>query len=193
MCVRKRICFYFWENTKLQSAMTLTTPFIQLNLSVKELRTWMFTTVFILGNLLLPQLCHFVPNGGLIFLPIYFFTLVAAYKFGLKVGLLTAVLSPVVNHLLFGMPMLAMLPILLTKSVLLAVVASLVAKRSRSLSILLLALVVLTYQLLGGLVEGVLTQNPMAGVQDFQMGFPGLMVQVLGGWMLLKALARYER
>lgn len=38
------------------------------------------------------------------FLPIYFFTLVAAFRCGWKVGLLTAVLSPVVNCLLFGMP-----------------------------------------------------------------------------------------
>jgi hypothetical protein len=173
--------------------MTLTTPFIQLNLSVKELRTWIFATLFIIGNLLLPQLCHFVPNGGLIFLPIYFFTLIAAYKFGLKVGLLTAILSPLVNNLLFGMPIAAMLPVILTKSVLLAVVASLVASRSKSVSLLLLALVVLAYQLLGGMVEGVLAQNLLAGVQDFRMGFPGLLVQVLGGWMVLKALARYER
>ncbi|HET9570283.1 MAG TPA: ECF transporter S component [Bacteroidales bacterium] len=173
--------------------MTLSTPFIQLNLSVKELKTWIFTTLFIVGNLLLPQLCHFVPNGGLMLLPIYFFTLIAAYKFGLKVGLLTAVFSPLVNSLLFGMPIVAMLPIILTKSVLLAVVASLVARRSKSVSVLLLALVVLGYQVLGGVVEGLLAQNLMAGVQDFRIGFPGLMIQVLGGWMVLKALANYER
>lgn len=172
--------------------MTLSSPFIQLNYSVKETKTWLFSTLFIVGNLLLPQLCHLMPNGGLIFLPIYFFTLIAAYKFGLKVGLLTAVLSPLMNHLIFGMPVAAMLPIILTKSVLLAIVASLVARRSKSISILLLALVVLSYQLLGGVVEGLLAQNPMAGVQDFQMGFPGLMVQVLGGWMALKVLAKYE-
>jgi len=111
----------------------------------------------------------------------------------LKVGLLTAVLSPLVNSLLFGMPIVAMLPIILTKSVLLAIVASLVAHRSKSVSVILLALVVLSYQVLGGVVEGLMAQNLMAGVQDFRIGFPGLMVQILGGWMVLKAMARYER
>ncbi len=173
--------------------MALTTPFIQQNLSVKELKTWMFTTLFIVGNLLLPQLCHFIPNGGLMFLPIYFFTLIAAYKFGLKVGLLTAVFSPLVNSLLFGMPIVAMLPIILTKSVLLAVLASIVAHRSKSVSILLLAMVILGYQLIGGIVEGLMAQNLLAGLQDFRIGFPGLMVQLLGGWMMLKAMANYER
>jgi len=173
--------------------MTLTTPFIQQNLSVKELRTWMFTTLFLIGNLVLPQLCHLIPNGGLMFLPIYFFTLIAAYKFGLKVGLLTAVLSPLVNSLFFGMPMVAMLPIILTKSVLLAVLASIVARRSKSVSILLLTLVVLGYQLIGGVIEGLMAQNMTTGLQDFKIGFPGLMVQILGGWMVLKAFAKYER
>lgn len=173
--------------------MTLTSPFIQLNLSVKDQKTWIFSTLFIIGNLLLPQLCHFIPRGGLIFLPIYFFTLIAAYKFGLKVGLLTAVFSPLVNSLLFGMPIIAMLPIILTKSVVLAYLAALVAHRSKSVSVLLLALVVIGYQLIGGLAEGLMAQNLMAGVQDFQIGFPGLMVQILGGWMLLKGIAKYER
>ena len=64
------------------------------------------------GNIVLPQLCHLVPQG-LILLPIYFFTLIGAYKYGWQVGLLTAVLSPLANHLLFGMPPAPMLaPIL---------------------------------------------------------------------------------
>jgi len=173
--------------------MTLATPFIQQNRSVKEWRTWLFTSLFILGNLALPQLSHLIPSGGLIFLPIYFFTLIAAYKFGLKVGLLTAVFSPLVNSLLFGMPIVTMLPIILIKSILLAVLAAFVARRSKALSLLHLALVVIGYQLIGGIVEGVLVQNMLAGLQDFKIGFPGLTIQILGGWMVLKALAKYER
>ena len=45
-------------------------------------------------------------------------------------GLLTAVLSPAVNSALFGMPAAAMLPVILLKSVLLAVDASLAAWRA---------------------------------------------------------------
>ena len=78
--------------------------FRQLNLSVVNVRTYLFAVLFVGGNMLLPQLCHLMPDGGKIFLPIYFFTLIASYKLGLKVGILTAVLSPLCNHLLFGMP-----------------------------------------------------------------------------------------
>lgn len=84
--------------------MMIVSQFRQLNLSVVNVRTYLFAVLFVGGNMLLPQLCHLMPDGGKIFLPIYFFTLIASYKFGLKVGILTAVLSPLCNHLLFGMP-----------------------------------------------------------------------------------------
>ena len=79
-------------------------------LNYSEMRTYLFALLFIVGNIVLPQLCHLVPQGGLMLLPIYFFTLVAAYKYGWKVGLITAVASPVINNLLFAMPATAMLP-----------------------------------------------------------------------------------
>ena len=97
-----------------------------------NVKTYLFALLFVAGNILLPQLCHLLPLGGPTLLPIYFFTLVAAYKFGLRVGLLTAVLSPVVNHLLFAMPAAAVLPAILIKSTLLAVAASIVARRPRT-------------------------------------------------------------
>ena len=59
-----------------------------------NVKTYLFALLFVAGNIALPQLCHLVPAGGPTLLPIYFFTLIAAYKYGFKVGLLTAILSP---------------------------------------------------------------------------------------------------
>ena len=98
----------------------------------REAKTYLAAALFVAGNIVLPQICHLVPQGGLRWLPIYFFTLVGAYKYGWRVGLLTAVLSPAVNSALFGMPAAAMLPVILLKSVLLAVAASLAAWRVRA-------------------------------------------------------------
>lgn len=81
-----------------------------------NVKTYLFVLLFVAGNIALPQLCHLVPAGGPTLLPIYFFTLIAAYKYGFKVGLLTALLSPVINHLLFAMPAAAVLPAILIKS-----------------------------------------------------------------------------
>ena len=59
--------------------MMIVSQFRQLNLSVVNVRTYLFAVLFVGGNMLLPQLCHLMPDGGKIFLPIYFFTLIASY------------------------------------------------------------------------------------------------------------------
>ena len=160
------------------------------SLGLTQTRTYLLALVFVVGNVVLPQLCHLIPQGGLVLLPIYFFTLVGAYKYGLRLGLLTAVFSPVVNHLLFGMPAAGVLPILLIKSSLLAVAAAVVASRSGKVTIPLLLLVVLSYQFVGGLVEWAVTGSLAAALQDFRLGLPGLAVQVLGGYVVLRWLMK---
>ena len=72
------------------------------SLDYSNVKTYLIAALFIAGNMALPQLFHLIPQGGITWLPIYFFTLIGAYKFGWKVGLLTAVLSPIANSLLFG-------------------------------------------------------------------------------------------
>lgn len=160
------------------------------SLSYRETKTYLFAGIFIVGNILLPQLCHLIPSGGLIWLPIYFFTLIAAYKYGIQVGMLTAILSPLINSLLFGMPPLALLPIILIKSSLLALAASLVAKKTAKIAVLALLTVVLLYQTLGTAIEWLLLQDFYLAIQDFRIGIPGMIVQVLGGYLVLKAISK---
>jgi len=158
--------------------------------SFNSVKTYLFATIFVAGNIIAPQLAHFVPQGGFIFLPIYFFTLIAAYKYGLKVGLLTALLSPLINHLLFGMPPVAVLPAILVKSVLFAGAASWLARRSNAVTLLNLVLAVLFYQVAGTLLEWALVRDFMVAIQDFRLGVPGMLLQVVGGFALLKAIEK---
>ena len=160
------------------------------SLGWREMRTWLFATLFIAGNIVLPQLCHLIPQGGLMLLPIYFFTLIAAYKYGLRVGLLTAVLSPLVNSVMFGMPAAAALPIITIKGVLLAGAASWMASRSKGASLLALIGVVLGYQLVGGIIEWVMTSSLASALQDWKLGWPGMAIQAIGGWLVLNHLLR---
>ncbi|NLX72630.1 MAG: ECF transporter S component [Bacteroidales bacterium] len=164
---------------------------IQLqSLDYRSSKAYLLTFAFIIGNIALPQICHLIPNGGFIFLPIYFFTLVGAYKYGWKLGLLVAVFSPLVNNLLFGMPPMAVLPAVLLKSVLLALSAGIAASYFKRLSIPILVLVVLAYQLLGTLGEWALTGSFVDAIQDFRLGIPGMLLQVFGGYLLIKYLLR---
>ncbi len=158
------------------------------SLEYKEARTYWVAALFVVGNIALPQLCHLVRLGGPTLLPIYFFTLVAAYKYGWKVGLLTAVASPLVNSLLFAMPAPAVLPAILVKSLLLAAAAGFTARRFRRVSLLLLVGVVLFYQVVGSAGEWALSGSLTAALQDFRIGIPGMLLQIFGGYLLIKYL-----
>ena len=159
-------------------------------LTLRETKAYLLALAFVAGNIILPQVCHFIPQGGLIFLPIYFFTLIGAYKYGWQVGLCTAVASPIINSWLFGMPPQAMVPIILIKSILLAVTAGLTAHYTKRLSILSILGVVLTYQVLGGIAEWAMTGSLQAALQDFQLGLPGIILQIVGGYLVIKYLLK---
>jgi hypothetical protein len=160
------------------------------SLSYRDVKTYFFALIFVAGNILLPQLCHFVPNGGNMWLPIYFFTLIAAYKYGLRVGLLTAILSPVVNCVFFGMPTLAVLPVLLIKSSLLAVASSYAAHKTQRISFLAIGAAILFYQVIGTAIEWAIVNDFYVAVKDFRMGVPGMLVQLIGGYFVLRAISK---
>lgn len=160
------------------------------SLTYKEIKTYLFALLFVVGNIALPQICHLIPGGGLTWLPIYFFTLIAAYKYGLRVGLLTAILSPLINSALFGMPPVALLPAILIKSTLLAGAAAYAAHRLGKISLLGIIAAILVYQIAGTLIEWAIVKDFFTAVQDFRIGIPGMLIQIFGGYALLKAIAK---
>ena len=160
------------------------------SLEYNHAKTYWMAALFVAGNILLPQVCHLIPQGGMRWLPIYFFTLIGAYKYGWRVGLLTALASPLVNSVLFGMPAAAGLPAILLKSVLLALAAGFAATHYKRASVLLLAGVVLTYQVIGTLGEWAMKGDFFLAVQDFRIGLPGMLVQIAGGWLFINHLIR---
>lgn len=160
------------------------------SLSCNRAKTYGVAALFILGNIALPQLFHLIPQGGMMWLPIYFFTLIGAYKYGWQVGLLTAGASPLINSWLFGMPAAAVLPAVLMKSILLALIAGYVAHRYQRISIALLLAIVLGYQFIGTLGEWLLTGSWLVATQDFRMAVPGMLLQVVGGYFFISYLIR---
>lgn len=160
------------------------------DLSLKNIKTYLLATIFVVGNIVFPQLCHLIPNGGLIFLPIYFFTLIGAYKYGVSVGLLTAIFSPIINHLLFGMPPAGSLVAILIKSSLLAVSAAFFASKYKEISLKAIVFAVLSYQF-GGCVYELIFKGLDHAIQDFAIGWPGILLQIFGGFLLLKSIRNY--
>ena len=157
-------------------------------LNYDEVRTYLWATVFVACNIVLPQLFHLIPQGGIMFAPLSLVILVGAYKFGWKVGLLAAVASPLVNHLLTGLPAWGVLQVMTLKLVILALVAGLTAQYFKKVTLPLIIGVVLAAEVLGGLGELALTGGIAATVQDFTIGWPGLLLQVVGTYLICKYL-----
>ena len=151
-----------------------------------EAKTYLWATVFVACNLVLPQVFHLIPQGGVIFSPLSLVILAGAYKFGWKTGLLAALASPLVNHAITGMPALEVLPVMTLKLAVLALVAGLAAQRFKTVSLPLLIGVILVSKAIGCLGEFILTGGMAATIADFTIGWPGLLLQVCGAWLILK-------
>ena len=150
-----------------------------------EVKTYMWAAVFVVCNLVLPQVFHLIPQGGIIFAPLSLVILAGAYKLGWKTGLLAALLSPLVNHLLTGMPATEVMPVMTLKLAALAIVAGLVAQRFQTVSLPLLIAVVLVSEAVGCLGELAITGGMAATIADFTIGWPGLFLQVIGAWLIV--------
>ncbi len=159
-------------------------------LSYRTPRAYLFGALFAIGNLMLPQFCHLLPLGGPALLPIYFFTLIAAYRYGLTAGLTSALLSPLLSHMLFNMPPLAMLPVILTKGTLLAVAAACTAQRAQGVNVWAIIAAVVLYQSLGMLAEWAISGSWQVALLAVRTGYPGMLLQIFGGYAMLKALSR---
>ena len=66
--------------------MKTTTSTAVYSLNYRESKTYAAAALFVVGNILLPQLCHLMPQGGLVWLPIYFFYGRSAYGSRLAVS-----------------------------------------------------------------------------------------------------------
>lgn len=155
-------------------------------LNYDEAKTYLWATVFVACNLVLPQLFHLIPQGGVIFSPLSLVILAGAYKFGWKTGLLAALASPLVNHAITGMPAWEVMPVMTLKLAVLAMVAGLAAQRFKMVSLPLLIGVILVSKAIGCLGEFILTGGIAATIADFTIGWPGLLLQVFGAWLILK-------
>ena len=157
-------------------------------LNYDEAKTYMWAAIFVACNLVLPQVFHLIPQGGIIFSPLSLVILVGAYKFGWKTGLLAAILSPLVNHVLTGMPATEVMGVMTMKLGVLALVAGLAAQHFKTLSLPMLLGVVLVCKAIEALGELLLTGGISATIADFTIGWPCLLLQIVGGYLIIKYL-----
>lgn len=163
------------------------------SLTFTDTRSYLITGAFVAANVIFPYILHQIGLAGPIFLPLYFFSLVAGLLFGLKCGIVTGVVSPLISFLISGMPPMIVLPYVILKSGLLGGISGYITeKKVMKQGIFAVAFAsIAASQILGSLVIFVLTQNGPMAMADFVVGYPGLLLQMLGAPLVSKGLAKY--
>ncbi|MDR0955030.1 MAG: ECF transporter S component [Rikenellaceae bacterium] len=157
-----------------------------LPLSLTSHKTYLWAALFVAGNIALPQLCHTVGLGGQAFLPILFFTLIAAARYGVVCGLVTAVASPLVNHLMFGMPDAGMLALTVAKSVALALVIGLAVQKTGKLTLTAGVAGIAAYQIVGIALVAATTGTLATAWSAALLSWPAMAIQVIAILVLLQ-------
>ena len=164
--------------------MQNTTALGLYSLDYSDWRTYKTALFLVIANVIFPQIFHYFGTGA-VWLPIYFFTLIGSYKYGWKVGLLTAIFSPLTSHFLFGMPAGIMLPVVMSRSAVLALVAGVVSAHFQKATLPLFALVVLCSFLLGGIPDLLIRGDLTHAWQTQLAGWPGMLLQIFGGYLVV--------
>jgi len=81
-----------------------------LVLRYTDIRSYVFTLVFVLLDVLAPWVCHQFHLAGPTFLPMHIFVLLAGLLFGWRAGLIVGFLTPLTSYAISGMPVLRILP-----------------------------------------------------------------------------------
>ncbi|MFH1003173.1 MAG: ECF transporter S component [Chloroflexota bacterium] len=79
-------------------------------LSYTDVRSYVFTAVFVLLSVAVPMVCHRFALAGPTFLPMHIFVLMAGLTFGWRGGLTVGLLTPLASHAVSGMPLGPVLP-----------------------------------------------------------------------------------
>ncbi|MBQ5444358.1 MAG: ECF transporter S component [Erysipelotrichaceae bacterium] len=80
---------------------------------MKNTRNLILTAMFIAIGVVLPQAFHMIPNAGSVVLPMHIPVLIAGFAVGPLLGAICGFFTPLLSHLIFGMPPAPVLPSML--------------------------------------------------------------------------------
>ncbi len=166
-------------------------PFLII-LKYTDIRSYVFTLVFILLDVAVPRLFHQFHLAGPTFLPMHIFVLVAGLVFGWRAGFIVGLLTPLASYAVSGMPVLSILPQTVVELSAYGLVAGMLRERfnlrvawsllgAMAAGRLALFLSVLVLYLTGGIVFSPLGQEatPLLAVWSAtKQGWPGIAIQL---------------
>jgi hypothetical protein len=161
-------------------------------LKYTDIRSYVFTFVFVLLDVLVPWVCHQFHLAGPTFLPMHIFVLLAGLLFGWRAGLIVGFLTPLASYAVSGLPVLRILPQIVVELSTYGLVVGIIREKFNLRPIwsligamisgrLALGLTVLSIYLIVGEVYSPLgvAANPLSVVWAvINQGWPGIVIQL---------------
>jgi len=161
-------------------------------LKYTDIRSYVFTFVFVLLDVLVPWVCHQFHLAGPTFLPMHIFVLLAGLLFGWRAGLIVGFLTPLTSYAVSGMPVLRILPQIVVELSTYGLVAGIIREKFNLRPIwsllgamisgrLALGLAAVSIYLIAGEVYSPLglAANPLIVVWAvINQGWPGIVIQL---------------
>ena len=110
--------------------------------------TYLKASLFVALSVLTPLVMHYFSLGSTVLLPLLFITFFAAFRFGWAVGLLSAIVSPLLSNALTGMPPGIILYVVLAQCVVISLLVGLFTKNSYRITIFHVLAIIVVYQLI---------------------------------------------
>lgn len=168
--------------------------------SSQQIRNLVFAALCTALGIVLPQAFHSIPNAGSIFLPMHLPVLlcglICAWPYGLACGILT----PILSHLIFGMPPAAYLPAMIVELAIYGLLASLMMQVFSKLKFQARVYVALVAAMIGGriaygIVNALIFRAGSYSMQlwmtaMFVTALPGIIMQIVILPILLIALEK---
>ena len=178
-------------------------PFLKV-LTYTNIRSYVFTAVFVLLAVTLPWVFHQFYLAGPTFLPMHIFVLLAGLLFGWRAGLVVGLFTPVVSYAVSRMPILTILPQIIVELSFYGLVAGMLREKFNLRVI---------WSLVGAMIAGRLAlfltiviiyiggeiyspigpeMTPFAVLWSVtEQGWPGILIQLVSIPLIVKLLERF--
>ena len=152
-------------------------------LKFSDLRLYTYVSLFVVLDVAIPWLCHIIhPLAGPMFLPMFFFVLLAGILFGWRAGVLVGLLTPLVSYGISGMPLPQVLPRIITEAAFYGLAAGLLRGHFK-LGVLASLIGAIIIGRLAALAEMALilggSHSAIMAWQAAKLGWPGIALQLL--------------
>lgn len=168
---------------------TLTQPIIRLTLLRQAFVSAAFTALAIVT----PVIAHQFNLAGPTYLPMHIFVFVAALLFGWRVGLAVGLMSPLLSHLITGLPLANILPIVTVELAVYGLTAGWLKEKKKLPVWLALVSAMIAGRVILLPVVAAFSQMPALNYvsQAIRTGWPGILVQLALVPLLVQLLSVY--